>query len=327
MKQPDAPPVPAATDPAPSIPSAPAGLIIAAAAASRSDPNLAGFEHRFELVDGIRLHYVVGGRPDGETVVLLAGFPQSWYAWRRVIPLLASAYRVVAVDLPGQGDSDRPAGGYDTRTLAMHVHGLLQQIGVNRYCMAAHDVGAWVAYPYAVLFGDEIRRLAMLDGGVPGVTLPDVLPTAPNKAWKTWHFAFHTVPDLPEMLITGRERVYLTWLLRRKAADPQIFAESDIDEYERVLRKDGGLRAGLAYYRAVAESAEQNRDFATRGKLAVPILALGADQGSIVDMVTPIREVADHVTGGTIQNCGHFVPEEQPAVVAAELLRHFGDAV
>ena len=303
-----------------------ASRLIAAPSCSWPDSNLAGFDHRFELVDGVRMHHVVGGRPDGETVVLLAGFPQSWYAWRRVMPLLAAKYRIVAVDLPGQGDSDRPAAGYDTQTLAVRVHGLLQRIGVNRYCLAAHDVGAWVSYPYAVLFGEEIRRMAMLDGGVPGVTLPDVLPTAPDKAWKTWHFAFHTVPDLPELLITGRERLYLTWLLRRKAANPLTFAEPDIDEYERVMSKDGGLRAGLGYYRAVAESAEQNRKFlATRGKLAIPILALGADQGSIIDMATPIHKVADHVTGGTIQNCGHFVPEEQPAVVAAELLSYFGN--
>ncbi len=311
--------------PATATPADAAGRLIAAPPSSRPDPHLAGFDHRFELVDGVRLHYVVGGRADGETLVLLAGFPESWYAWRRVMPLLAPTFRIVAVDLPGQGDSDRPAGGYDTRTLAVRVHGLLDRLGVGRYCMAAHDVGAWVAYPYAVLFGTEVRRLAVLDGGVPGVTLPDVLPTAPDKAWKTWHFAFHTVPDLPELLIGGRERAYLTWLLRRKAADPQAFADADLDEYERVMCKDGGLRAGLAFYRAVAESAAQNRAFRDgHGKLAVPVLALGADQGSIVDMVTPFRAVADDVTGGTIGNCGHFVPEEQPAVVAAELLAFFG---
>jgi pimeloyl-ACP methyl ester carboxylesterase len=312
------------TDQRPPDQPAPASRPIAAPSFSRAEPTLPGFEHRFQIVDGIRLHYVQGGRRDGETVVLLAGFPESWYAWRRVMPLLAADYQIVAVDLPGQGDSDRPAGGYDTRTLAGRVHGLLAALGVGRYCIAAHDVGAWVAYPYAALFGDEVRRLAVLDGGVPGVTLPDTLPTAPDRAWKTWHFAFHTVADLPELLISGREREYVTWLLRRKAADPQSFADADIDEYVRVIRQDGGLRAGLAFYRAFAESAEQNRVLAGRGKLTVPVLALGADQGSIADMVTPFRAVAEDVTGGTIGHCGHFVPEEQPAAVAAELLAFFG---
>ena len=305
-------------------PPEPASRLIAAGPASRPDAALVGFDHRFELVDGVRMHHVVGGPPGAEAVVLLAGFPESWYAWRKVMPALARTYRVIAVDLPGQGDSDRPAGGYDTAALAERVHGLVRRLNVDRYVMAAHDVGAWVAYPYGMLFGGEVRRLALLDGGIPGVTLPDQLPTAPDRAWKTWHFAFHTVPDLPEMLIGGREREYLTWLLRRKAADPQSFADADVDEYLRVLLKDGGLRAGLAFYRAFAESAGQNRALRERGKLTMPVLALGADQGSIVDMVTPIRAVADDVSGGTIQSCGHFVPEEQPDVVAAELLAFFG---
>ena len=309
--------------------SAPIAAPIAAPPTSRPDPVLPGFEHRFALVDGVRLHYVIGGRSDAELAVLLAGFPQSWYAWRKVMPTLATAYRVVAIDLPGQGDSDRPADGYDTRTVAERVHGLVARLAApgRPYVVAAHDVGAWVTYPYAVRFGDEIRRLAVLDAGIPGVTLPDRLPIDPAVAWKTWHFAFHTVADLPEVLIGGREREYLTWLLRRKAADPQSFPDADVEEYLRVFLQDGGLRAGLAFYRAFAASAAQNRAMLQeRGKLPMPVLALGADQGSIADMVTPMRTVAESVTGGTIVACGHFVPEEQPAVVAAELMAFFGRA-
>ncbi len=248
---------------------------------SRPDPNLLGFEHRFATVQGVRLHYVTGGKEDGEAVVLLAGFPESWFAWRKVIPLLAPTYRIIAPDLPGQGDSDRPQSGYDTQTLAAVVQDLLRQLGLTRYCMAAHDVGAWVAYPYAALYGGEVRRLALMDAGIPGITLPEALPTAPDRAWRTWHFAFHGLPDLPEMLISGRERHYLDWFLRRKTANPDAFSDDDITEYLRVFVKDGGLRAGLAYYRAASLSAQQNRELAARGKLTMPVLALGADQGSI----------------------------------------------
>ena len=216
--------------------------------ASRPDPMLKGFDHRFATVDGVRMHYVTGGKADGEVVVLLAGFPESWFAWRKIMPLLAGTYRIVAPDLPGQGDSDRPQGGYDTQALATMLHGLLRQLGVSRYCMAAHDVGAWVAYPYAALFGGEVRRLVLMDAGIPGITLPDALPTAPDRAWRTWHFAFHALPDLPEMLISGRERAYLDWFLRRKTANPETFSDDDITEYLRVFLKEGGLRAGLAYY-------------------------------------------------------------------------------
>ncbi|WP_395065340.1 alpha/beta fold hydrolase [Paraburkholderia silvatlantica] len=292
--------------------------------ASLPDPVLPGFEHRFATVEGTRLHYVIGGNKDGETVVLLAGYPESWFAWRKVMPLLAERYRVIAPDLPGQGDSDRPQDGYDTQSLATSLHALLEKLEARRYHLAAHDVGAWVAYPYAALFGDEVSKLALLDAGIPGITLPEALPVAPERAWRTWHFAFHAVPDLPELLIAGKERAYLEWFLRRKTANPQSFTDADINEYLRVFTKEGGLRAGLAYYRAADVSARQNRELPTRGKLRMPVLALSADQGSIADMAGPLRDYADEVRGATIAWCGHFLPEEQPAAVAEELLRFFG---
>jgi microsomal epoxide hydrolase len=291
---------------------------------SRPEPGLDGFEHRFETVDGVRLHYVAGGKVDGDVVVLLAGFPESWYAWRKVMPLLATTYKIIALDLPGQGDSDRPASGYDTQTLAMTVHGLLQQLGFSRYFLAAHDVGAWVAYPYAALFGAEVQRLALMDAGIPGITLPDALPTAPERAWCTWHFAFHAIPDLPEMLIAGREREYLDWFLRRKTANPEAFSDADMEEYLRIFKKDGGLRAGLSYYRAAALSAQQNQELSAKGKLKMPVLALGSDQGSILDMASPLKAFAEDVHGATIANCGHFLPEEQPTAIAEELTTFFG---
>jgi pimeloyl-ACP methyl ester carboxylesterase len=298
--------------------------VIETTPSSRPVPGLDGFEHRFETVAGVRLHYVTGGKPDGDVVVLLAGFPESWFAWRKLMPLLAAAYRIIAPDLPGQGDSDRPMVGYDTKTLATSVHGLLQQLRIEEYSLVAHDVGAWVAYPYAALFGGEVRRLVLMDAGIPGITLPEALPTAPDRAWRTWHFAFHSLPDLPEMLIAGREREYLDWFLRRKTANPETFSDADIAEYLRVFVKDGGLRAGLAYYRAAGLSAQQNRELSAGLKLRMPVLAIGADQGSIADMASPLRAFAEDVRGAVIANCGHFLPEEQPAAVAGELTAFLG---
>jgi len=301
----------------------PVSRVINVEPASRPALGLATFEHRFETVNGVRLHYVIGGKPDGEIIVLLAGYPQSWFAWRKVMPMLSDNYQVIVPDLPGQGDSDRPDSGYDTQSLAIMLHGLFQQLGISQYYLAAHDVGAWVAYPYVALFYDEVKRLALLDAGIPGITLPDALPTAPERAWRTWHFAFHAIPDLPEMLIAGREHEYLEWFLRRKTANPETFSDADIEEYLRVFRKDGGLRAGLAYYRSAALSAQQNRELSARGKLKLPVLALSADQGSIPDMAGPLRAFAEDVQGASITNCGHFLPEEQPVAVANELTTFF----
>ncbi|MGB9096965.1 alpha/beta fold hydrolase [Erwinia sp.] len=290
-----------------------------AAPTTFADSSLPGFEHRYATVEGVRLHYVIGGNPQGETLVLLAGFPQSWYAWRQVMALLAPTYHIIAPDLPGQGDSDRPETGYDTSSLAEKVHGLLSSLNITSYSLAAHDVGAWVAWPYAALYGEEINRLALLDAGIPGITLPDALPVTPDKAWKTWHFAFHVIPDLPEALIAGHERVYLEWFLKRKTACPDVFSEQDMAEYLRILMSSGGLRAGLAYYRSAAQSAQQNRELQAKGKLKMPILAISADQGSIPDMAAPLRPFAENVSGVIVPHCGHFLPEEQPQAIAREL--------
>jgi len=143
-----------------------------------------------------------------------------------------------------------------------------------------------------------------------------MLPIAPDRAWRTWHFAFHAIPDLPEALITGRERVYLDWFLRRKAANPLNFSDADIDEYVRIFSLPGALRAGLAFYRAASISAEQNRTLVRDGKLSMPVLAVSADQGSIPDMVAPLRPFADDLRGNTVSSSGHFIPEEQPEAVA-----------
>ncbi|GAB0116119.1 alpha/beta fold hydrolase [Acidisoma sp. 7E03] len=281
-----------------------------------------GFTHRFETVAGLRLHYVEGGAADGPVLVLLAGYPESWYAWARVMPLLADRFRIIAPDLPGQGDSDKPVDVYDTESLAERLHGLIGQLGLTSYSLVAHDVGAWVAFPYALRFAAEVQRLVLMDAGIPGVTLPDMLPTAPDRAWRTWHFPFHAIPDLPEALITGRERIYLDWFLRRKAADPFTFTEADLDEYERVFTLPGALRAGLAFYRAAPVSAAQNKALHEKnGPLGMPLLGLSADQGSIPDMAAPLAPFAKGVEGEQLRACGHFLPEEQPQAVADALLR------
>jgi microsomal epoxide hydrolase len=282
------------------------------------------FTDEFRTVDSIRLHALVGGNPEGRTVVLLAGFPQDARAWLAVAPLLADRYRLVLPELPGQGGSDRPEGGYDTRTMAVRVHDLLRQLDVTRYSLVAHDVGAWTAFPYGLLFGDEIDRLALLDAGIPGITLPDSVPLDPARAWKTWHFAFHQVADLPEVLLQGHERAYLEWFLRNKTRDPETFTDAAIDGYAASFAAEGGVRAGLAYYRAAALSAEQNRALLEEHRFTMPVLGVSAEFGSIPDMAAPVRPYADDATAVVIPGSGHFIPEEQPELLAGVLRRFLG---
>lgn len=273
-------------------------------------------EHTMVDVDGIRHHVVRAG--DGPVIVLVAGFPQSCYAWRHLLPLLARDFTVLAVDLPGQGDSDKPADGYDTHTTAHRVHRLLDVLGHSRYTLVGHDVGAWVGYSFAHAFADRLNGLVLVDGNIPGVTLPTTLALAPDN-WRNWHFLFNAVPDLPEALLGGRERVLIEWFFRGKAASAQAtFTTADIDEYERVYAMPGGLRGMLGYYRAVLTDIDQNAELMKR-QLQVPILALGGELGSAPDLFERMRPLGAHVQGGMISGSGHYIPEEQPEALAERI--------
>ncbi|MFI5974716.1 alpha/beta fold hydrolase [Streptomyces sp. NPDC051452] len=281
--------------------------------------DLAGFTHRWVDAGGIRLHAVEGGRPTGPTVVLLAGFPQTWWAWRRVAPGLAERFHVIAIDLPGQGHSDRPSDGYDTHTVASRVQAAVTALNVPKYWLVAHDIGAWVAFSLALTYEEHLHGVALLDAGIPGISLPDAIPTDPDRAWKTWHFAFHLVPDLPETLLAGRERDYIGWFLKAKTLSPETFDSAEIDHYAAAVAAEGGLRAALSYYREATESARRNHDALGRRHLTVPVLGISSSHGSIPDMAASISPWADNTTGVVIPRSGHFIPDEQPAAVVDAL--------
>ena len=280
-------------------------------------PDLPGFSHRWVDAEGIQLHAVEGGNPTGPAVVLLAGFPQTWWAWRKAMPGLAERFRVLAIDLPGQGHSDRPRDSYDTHTVASRVQAAVTALDVPKYWLVAHDIGAWVAFSLALKYEERLHGVALLDAGIPGITLPDSVPTDPERAWKTWHFAFHLVPELPETLLTGRERDYVDWFLKAKALS--TFDSTEIDHYAAALAADGGLRAALAYYRDAAESARRNHAALERQHVTVPVLGISSSHGSIPDMAASLSPWADNATGVVIPNSGHFIPDEQPAAVVAAL--------
>ncbi|KOG88810.1 alpha/beta fold hydrolase [Streptomyces varsoviensis] len=287
--------------------------------------DLAGFAHRWVDADGVRLHAVEGGRPDGPAVVLLAGFPQTWWAWRKVMPGLAERFRVIAVDLPGQGHSERPYGTYDTHTVAAYVHAAVRALDVSTYWLAAHDIGAWVAFSLALKYENRLRGLVLLDAGIPGITLPDAVPTDPEAAWKTWHFAFHLVPELPETLLTGREREYVGWFLAAKALAPDAFDDAEIEHYAAAFAADGGIRASLAYYRDAAASARKNHEALDQRRLTLPVLGVSSSDGSIPDMAASIRPWADNATGIVVPDAGHFIPDEQPDAVATAIAGFIAD--
>jgi pimeloyl-ACP methyl ester carboxylesterase len=280
-------------------------------------------EHQYAELSNARLHYVVAG--DGPPVVLLHGWPQTWYAWRKVIPLLANRYRVIAPDLRGLGDSSRPTLGYDKRTVGRDIWQLITEVlGHSRFLLVGHDWGGPVAYAIAVDHPDAVRCLAILDIAIPGDGSPNI-----SQGGRRWHHAFHQTPELPEKLIEGREDIYLGWFYRNYGHRTDVISESDIAEYLRCYRQPGALRAGLAYYRALAQDIADNESSARRFKLPMPVLALGgADSwGRGHEVMQSMQRLATNVSGGVIENCGHWMPEEQPQILADRLLTFFKGAL
>jgi len=294
--------------------------LFAGAQAERFDAKSFGkqFHHATVTVRGTKMHYVTGGK--GDPLVLVGGWPESWYAWRKVMPALAADHTVFAFDLPGQGDSGF-ATAYDTQTIAAYLHEALAQIGVTRHVLIGHDVGAWLAYAYAAEFRDSTSKLVLLDAAIPGVA-PDqsfMLNDATHN--KIFQFFWHSVPELPEAMTKGREREYLAWFFKAKAFKPEAITSADLKEYTRVYSKPGYMKAGFDYYRAFFVDRDQNRK-SLETKLAMPVLTLGGDitKATGDTMLKALQPAATNVSGGSLAGCGHYLPEECPQEVSARIL-------
>lgn len=257
-------------------------------------------------VNGVRLHYRIAGA--GEPVVLLHGWPATSYEWRKVMPVLAQRYTVIAPDMRGLGDSSKPAGGYDKRTIAEDIAQLIGRLGHDRVRLVGHDQGAAVAYAYAAAYPERVSHFAFLESLLPGVGLERIMDVSRGGSW---HFGFTMLENLPEALVAGRERLLLSWFFHNDPYVPGAITEADIDEYARCYAAPGGMRAAFEYYRALPLDAEHNRELA-KTKLPMPVLALGADHFIGDGVVAEMEEVAEDVRGGVIADCGHWIADEQP---------------
>jgi pimeloyl-ACP methyl ester carboxylesterase len=273
-----------------------------------------------EIEPGLRLHFVQAG--EGErTIVLLHGFPQTWWQWRAVIPALVTrGFRVVAPEYRGAGDSWRPAGGYDKQTMAGDIQKLLREHLCidDRIVVVGHDIGLMVAYAYAQMFRGELSHLVVMDAPLPGTSVFDRLRSDP----RVWHFAFHGARDVAEMLVTGRERAYLQMFFNARSSDPSAISDFDLDVYVSAYSAPGALRAGFEVYRAFDRDAHDNRTaLSSNGKLTIPVLAVGGAMSTSGPLVEEMmREVAEDVTGVRVPDTAHWIAEENPAAFVAALL-------
>ena len=276
--------------------------------------------HHQRMINGFRMHYVTAGQ--GYPLVLLHGWPQSWFEWRKVIPALAERFTIIAPDLRGLGDSEKPMTGYDKRTMAGDVRALVSQLGYSKVGVVGHDWGGAVAFYFAYDNRELVERMLILDM-VPGlIKAGDAFPL--EFALKINHVFFHGGnPDWATMLVSqnidGYLRRFLTTLDFNYS--PAVFSEADIAEYVRVNSIPGSIRAGFQWYAAGLREDTTNLAKATH-KLSIPVAAYGG--ASFLGDIRPYwQTVAEQVEGGSVAQCGHFIPEEQPGFVIDTALKFF----
>jgi len=275
-------------------------------------PNLpAGFTDTFasRYVDAgaLRLHAVIGG--NGPPLCWCTGWPETWYAWRLLMPALAQGFEVIAVDQRGIGLSDKPQDGYDTATLANDLVALMDALGHQRFAVVGHDTGFAISYALAADHPGRVDRVALAEIPGPPATAaspPVFVPEAINN--RLWHIPFHRVEQLPEQLITGREAVYFGYEF---AIQGGPMPADVVDYYVRLVSNPDSLRGSLGFYRALGATLEQN-DQRTSRRLRMPVLAIGgaASYGPVVG--DAMKALAEDVQSIVIQGAGHWVAEQAP---------------
>lgn len=275
---------------------------------------LPGFTNGYADVNGTRLHFVEGGL--GKPLILLPGWPQTWWSYRKMMPLLAAHYHVIVVDIRGMGGSARPADGYDKKTMAQDVYALLQQLDHPTVYMIGHDIGSMVAFSFAANHPAATEKLVMLD-----IPHPDEnwykIPMIPQPGKVTdkidedhvyqWWFAFNQVVGLPEELLLGRVHLVQDWVFHYLLYDEPAVDAFDRAVYANAYDGRDGIRAGNAWYQAFPRDIE---DVKTYAPLTMPVMGIGGPAYNRLN--ASLAGKASHLQMVKAEGSGHFIPEEKP---------------
>jgi pimeloyl-ACP methyl ester carboxylesterase len=284
-------------------------------------PNLpAGFTDTFtsRYVDTgeLRLHAVTGGQ--GPPLLLIHGWPQTWYAWRMLMPTLARDFSVVAVDQRGIGLSDKPQDGYDTATLASDLVKLMDALGHQRFALYGTDVGMPIAYALAADHPDRVDRLVVSEAPLPGISPSPPLFLPPQLNAILWHLAFNQLPKINEQLVTGREEIFFGAEFDASAGTHKL-PDDAVKYYIDTLAADPDyLRGSFEFYRAIPTTTTQNEERKTR-RLTLPVLAIGGAESSGEGPGNTMKLVADDVQTMVLTGSGHWVAEQAPEQLLAVL--------
>jgi pimeloyl-ACP methyl ester carboxylesterase len=259
--------------------------------------------------NGTTLHVRVGGA--GRAVMLLHGYGETGDMWVPLATDLVRDHTVIVPDLRGMGLSAKPATGYDKKTQAADIAGILDTLKIEHAALVTHDIGNMVGYAFAAQYRDRVTRFVLIDAPLPGVGPWDEILKNPLL----WHFRFGG-PDM-ERLVAGRERIYLDRFWNEFSADATRFSETARRHYAKLYALPGAMHAGFAQFAAFDQDAIDNKAFVAADKLDVPVLALGGEKSFGLTMATVMRAAAKNVEEGVIPDSGHWIMEENPKTTVA----------
>src|SRR5258707_11125435 len=278
-------------------------LLIPLPALAQVEPFPAGFRTQEIAANGATIHVRVGGT--GPAVTLLHGYGETGDMWAPLAANLMRDHTVVVPDLRGMGLSSRPEGGYDKKTQGVDIAGVLDALKIEKTDLVTHDIGNMVGYAFAAQYPSRVTRFVLMDAPLPGVGPWDEIVR--SKA--LWHFSFGG-PDA-ERLVAGRERIYLDRFWNEVSADPKRFSEASREHYAKLYAQPGAMHAGFAQFAAFDQDAIDNQALLDKGKLTMPVLAIGGEKSFGPTMAVVMRAAATNVRELVIPDAGHWLMEEQ----------------
>ncbi|MFE2990993.1 alpha/beta fold hydrolase [Streptomyces sp. NPDC059262] len=279
--------------------------------------SIPGVEHHRVSVNGTELHYISAGTA-GSPVVLVHGFPETWWVFHKLIPLLSERHRVFAPDLRGFGDSATATTAHDSVTAAQDLSELITRLDVGPVHLTGQDISGPTTFRVAATRPDLVRSYAAIETGLPGFGVEKLADVAHGGAW---HIGVLAAPGIPEMLLAGRERAFLAqYAIPSLCVTPDAFTDDDIDELARSYTRPDAFNGAAGLYRSMLHEGAEIRQLASR-KLTMPVLAVGGRSGEFTP--TTLRQVAEDVSALSLEGIGHYAAMEAPAPLAEGLLSFY----
>ncbi|MDB5186133.1 MAG: alpha/beta hydrolase [Candidatus Saccharibacteria bacterium] len=266
--------------------------------------------HRYIEVKDARIHVVECGMLNDPVVLFLHGWPQDWSAFEKVMILAGQTVHAVSVDMPGMGASScEPLVG-SKKEIAAYVYGVVQALDLQHVTLVGHDCGGMVTYSYLTNHGDYLERAIIIDVAVPGIDPWDEVLRNPH----IWHFAFHTIPELPEKLVQGKQADYFDFFFDAMSLKPELITTESRERYAKAYTQPSALSTGFEWYRAFTQDKKDNTP-APSQSIQTPVLYLrGSHSGVSIEPYIAgfTRAGLVNIEGKKIEGSGHFIADEQP---------------